>query len=242
MASSAIPADCDFALLRALALQVRALTVDQIRRAWFHESDNSLAVAGCCDRLVQSDLLQRRTMEAHPLLELNAPLYAWKPRQRHPSAADFRAIADASQSRWNKPHMAVEVIIAAPRAARLFGAFVDSRSLKHCETSHDLHLSEVFLRYLSSNAAAHWWGEAAFPKLGLDIRFAKDPDAFLLDRNGTATRIIEFAGSYDEEHLRQFHEHCAAGATEKLTRHFGRNGGNPLLNLYSQAGTAYELW
>ncbi len=242
MASPAIHAQCDFALLRALAVQVRALTVDQIRRGWFVEEQDSHAVIECCDRLERSDLLMRRIMEAHPRIELKSPLYAWKPTQRHPTASDFRAIAQASQARWNKPHTAVQVFVAAPRAARLFGAFVDARRLKHCETSHDLHLSEVFLRYKRSKAGTNWWGEAAFPKLGLDIRFSKDPDAFLLHANAQATRIIEFAGSYDEEHLRHFHDHCAGGAAAKFRQHFGRNAANRLSNLYSDKGTAYELW
>jgi hypothetical protein len=236
------PAPCDFALLRALAVQVRAFTVDQIRRGWFVEKENSRAALECCDRLEQCDLLTRRIMEAHPSIELRSPLYAWKPGQRHPTVTDFRAIAQASQARWNKPHTAVEVFVAAPRAARLFGAFVDARRLKHCEASHDLHLSEVFLRYKKSKAGKSWWGEGAFPKLGLDIRFSKDPDAFLLNANSQATRIIEFAGSYDEEHLRCFHDHCAGGAATRFRQHFGRNGGNTLSNLYSDNGTAYELW
>ena len=205
MASPVLPVLYDFALLRALAVQVRALTVDQIRRGCFLQENSSQAVLECCDRLQRSGLVTRRIMEAHPRIELKAPVYAWKPGQRQPTAADFRAIAQASQVRWNKSHAAEEVVIAAPRAARLFGAFVDARNLKHCETSHDLHLSEVFLRYRGSDAGTNWWGEAAFPKLGLDIRFSKDPDAFLLNVNGNATRIIEFAGSYDEEHLRHFH-------------------------------------
>ncbi len=37
----------------------------------------------------------------------------------------------------------------------------------------------------------------------------KDPDAFLLDREGNTLRVIESGGKYDAERVEAFHEHCA---------------------------------
>jgi hypothetical protein len=70
----------------------------------------------------------------------------------------------------------------------------------------------------------------------------KDPDAFLVSPNGTASRILEFAGSYDAEHLAAFHEHCAGGGASRLADSGWGDDDNPFSQLYHPAGTGYELW
>jgi hypothetical protein len=102
-----------YLLVRALALQVRLLTLDQMRRGWFPASKLvSDEATDCADHLVTAGLLERRVVEAHPVIDLKKPLFAWAPGSRHPSASDFQAIADASRMRWNSPHLAVEVFTA----------------------------------------------------------------------------------------------------------------------------------
>ncbi|MGE0761465.1 MAG: hypothetical protein AB7O38_30910, partial [Pirellulaceae bacterium] len=198
----------EFAVLRALTLQVRVATADQVARGWFAAADDPLLAAqACLAGLEKQQLTTKRLLEAHPMLPLSTPLFSWKPGQPQPTCAELENLAAKLQARWSEPNVAVEVYLAAPRASRLFGAFVDARHLKHCEVTHDLHLTEAFLGYCASDPRCHqwWWGEAAFPKIGQLIRFAKDPDAFLLDSRGGARRVVEFAGTYDAHHLHRFH-------------------------------------
>lgn len=233
---------CAFEIARCLALQVRALTMLQIVNAWRKSFRDVADAEECIAGLARAGLVVRQVVEAHPLLSLSKPLLSWTPGTREPSASDFWAVSELARSRMSKPHEVMEIVIASPRAARLFGAFLRPGRLKHCEISHDLQLSQVFLRYRSLGRADGWAGEAAFPKLGLEIRFAKDPDAFLVAANGMARRVIEFSGNYEADHLIKFHEHCAGAAARRIAAHFGGAGSNNLANLYAPKGTAYELW
>jgi hypothetical protein len=200
------------------------LTVEQAAQGWFAQSSNSAnASRRALGRLERAGLVERRTLEAHPFLPMQRPLFAWKVGDPPPRSDQWDAIASRSQERWTAPHVAVEVWLATKRAAHAFGAFVDARRARHSEATHDLHLSQVFLRYRlrKPRLAEQWLGEGAFPKLGFDIRGMKDPDAFLLDGSGAAYRIVEFGGSYDADHLQAFHAHCSGQAAEKLARHIG---------------------
>ena len=67
-----------------------------------------------------------------------------------------------------------------------------------------------------SHEMRHVIGEGQLKKLGLEIHKFKDPDLFIVDEHGQAIQIIEHAGNYDEQHLRDFHAHCAGGGHQKL--------------------------
>jgi hypothetical protein len=232
-------------VLRALALQVRVFSSEQISRAFCHRIKDGCAPATkTLAALQRLDLIRSQIMEVHPLLPLDQPLFRWKPGNAHPSKEQFAAIAKASHDRWTKPHVPIQLFMATKRASRLFGVFVDTQRLKMCEATHDYHLAEVFVRYRVTSPAstARWWGEAAFPKLGFEVKRFKDPDAFLLNSDGEATRVIEFAGSYDEDHLTKFHRHCSGEAAKQLEHHFRKFPGCTLARLYSPNGTSYELW
>jgi hypothetical protein len=201
-------------------------------------------------RLADAGLIESLTLEAYPLLPLLRPLFAWNVGDPCPPPTHWDQIAAQSQNRWNKPHVPVEVWRATKRASHIWGAFHDARRVRHSEASHDLHLAEVFVRYRRERPAAadDWFGEAAFPKLGFDLKRMKDPDAFLMSDSGTAHRVVEFAGSYQAEHLWEFHAHCSGQAAEKIARWFGkistssRGGTRRLARLYATGGTGYELW
>ncbi|MDZ4684003.1 MAG: hypothetical protein SH850_02870 [Planctomycetaceae bacterium] len=237
------PAEQD--LLRTIALRVRLVTATQIVRGWFADATNrERSPEDVIARLVTAGLMEHRRTEAHPLLDLRQPLFAWKAGTPEPSDNQLRAIAERSRARWDQPHQSVEVSLATKRATALFGAFVDARGSRPHEATHDLHLTEVYLVYRRRfpRLATQWHGEAEFPKMGFEIAHMKDPDAFLIDRTGAATRIIEFAGSYEADHLKAFHIHCAGGAARRLATSGWTKTGSPWARLYSPVGTSYELW
>ena len=70
----------------------------------------------------------------------------------------------------------------------------------------------------------------------------KDPDAFLINKSGVADRVIEFAGSYDVDHLRAFHQHCSGAAAQRLATCGWEKSKSGLGKIYDPAGTNYELW
>lgn len=235
----------EFWIARALALQVRMLTVNQIARVWFSDSEHSPDAANdALARLELSGLVESRLFEAHPVIRLTQPLFAWNPGEPPPSSRQLEALAEISRSRWKKQQVPVRTYSATKAGARIFGAFSDSRHAKHCEATHDIHLSEVFARYCSKLARqrVNWWGEAAFPKLGFEIKGMKDPDAFLLDNSGCIRRVVEFSGVYSAEHLGKFHAHCAGRAAENIARRYKRIKSSTLARLYAPGGTSYELW
>jgi len=232
-------------IVAAIAVRIRLLSAPQVVRGWLSQESSAAELADrVLERLESASLLARHVVEAHPMLELTRPLYAWNVGDRPPSDRRFQSIAAASRARWNLPHRPVEVFTVTKRTVSLFGAFVDARRIKQCEATHDLHFTEVYLRYRhqSPKLAANWLGEAAFPKLGLEVPHMKDPDAFVISRQGKAQRIIEFGGAYDAEHLQAFHEHCAGGAAAHLAARGWTDSDNPFARLYSPAGTSYELW
>ena len=235
----------EVSLLRALALQVPCLTFAQIRQGWFAKRDAAEGlVERTLTRLASSQLITERVVEAHPLQSLDKPLFTWRPCETPPGERRLTNLALRAHERWQATHVPTTIYVATKRANQLFGAFLAASHTRHCEATHNLHLGEVFVRYRAArpSLAAAWWGEAAFPKLGFDIKGMKDPDAFLLDPTGQAVRIVEFAGSYSSEHLQKFHEHCAGGAAQRLSRFLGPRFHSELGYLYAPTGTAYELW
>lgn len=232
-------------IVRTMTLRVRLVTAEQVARGWFASSDDQIAAArAVLSRLEQGKLLTRRVLEAHPILEMRRPLVAWSVGSPAPTEVDWESVAAKARSRWDQDHVPVEVYSATKEAVSVCGAFLDSRHVKHSEATHDLHFTEVYLRYRhrAPRLAARWLGEAAFPKLGFEIHRMKDPDAFIVSADGVADRVVEFAGSYDAEHLAAFHDHCAGGATQRLADQGWYASDSALARLYAPEGTGYELW
>ncbi len=232
-------------IARSLALQVSILSREQIVRGWFAQTvEGDQAAAVSLHRLQDAQLICRRIVEAHPIVPLNQPLLAWSPGNPEPTQTTLVQTAFISNCRWLKDESPVEVFCSSPLAARLFGSFGNAGRIKPCEATHDLHLSEVFIRYLTKTPtlARKWIGERALPKIGFLFKGMKDPDAFLIDQNRKASRIVEFSGRYSIDHLRAFHQHCSGVAAQRLAR-CGLTGGSGFLaSLYAEEGTRYEIW
>lgn len=232
-------------ILRALALQIPCLTFAQITRGWLTKSADAHAIAEQrLTRLAAAGLITQRVVEAHPVLTLDKPMFTWQPGEAPPGERRLLNLALRARERWQAAYVPTTIYVAAKKANQLFGAFLAASHTRECEATHNLHLGELLVRYrtVRPKLAAAWWGEAAFPKLGFDIKGMKDPDAFLLDPSGQALRIVEFVGSYSAEHLEKFHEHCAGGAAHRLARFLRPRFHSDLGQLYSPTGTAYELW
>ena len=237
------PAERD--ILRTIALRVRLLSANQVARGWFgSDADPGRAADQVLQRLEHAGLIARRVAEIHPTLEMRQPLFVWDVGKIAPSEDDFDHIATVARARWNQGHIPMDVFFATKETASLFGAFHDARHSRHCEATHDFHFSEVYLQYRQREPklAARWLGEAAFPKLGFEIHRMKDPDAFIVSDLGVAERIVEFAGSYDADHLRAFHDHCSGGAADRLADKGWYPSDCSLARLYEPTGTSYEIW
>ena len=134
------------------------------------------------------------------------------------------------------------VFYASRQAANAYGARSNEPD-RSSEWSHDLFISEVYLRYRDCRGqeVANWYGESFLPKLGFVIKNMKDPDAFLLI-GPRISRIIEIGGKYSVEHLEALHEHCAGGAFRRISEFAARNDAFPMLQLYNQEIIPYEIW
>ena len=235
----------EVSLLRALALQTPCLTSSQITRGWFAKNEDAQAATEqSLARLSAARLITQRVVEAHPLQTLEKPLFTWQPGDAPPGERRLLNLALRARERWQAAYVPTTIYVAAKKANQLFGAFLAASHTRECEATHNLHLGELLVRYrtVRPKLAAAWWGEAAFPKLGFDIKGMKDPDAFLLNTHRQAVCVVEFTGSYSVEHLQKFHEHCAGGAALRLARFLGLRRNSHLGQLYSPTGTAYELW
>ena len=190
-------------LLRTLTRRVCILTLDQIASGWWPAIRRLQAVRQQLRRLEVAGLVEVDCINAHPLLVVDRPLFAWQPGQPDP---DVEVISKATRERWNLPAVPTWVCVALPRAANLFGSTACGLP-KMEQRDHDLRLSAVYLHYRKQHPqlARRWVGEHARPKAGYRI---KDPDAFLIDRHGRITRLIESAGRYGPQYIERFHDHC----------------------------------
>lgn len=203
-------------ILDALALRVHLLSLPQIAGIWWGNNKHPLAGARrFMDRLVESGLVARKILYAYPMIELSAPVVRWRPGDFEP---DFGAVAYQLQSRWpDLPEQSIEVYTSTPRLANRMGGF-NGRIQHRDQVTHDLHMSQLYLHYATSNllAGRQWMGEE-LRKRGQEYG-EKLPDAVLVDETGAQNCAVEFGGRYPKKRVRDFHDHCV---TQRL---------------------AYELW
>ncbi len=196
--------DRDVNLLETLTLRVRVLSISQVVRVWWPDSVNiKTAAHRRLSQLEAAGYVELFPMMAHPEVTLSEPLCSWKPGESSP---DFGALAWLLQSRWNEELVNTHCVISTDFAGRFFGGY-GGRKPRRAETTHDLHLSSVFLQMRTNqpDRAATWISEDARKK---DlVHGEKLPDAIVSD--GDSQIAIELGGkSYDRRKLEEFHEHC----------------------------------
>ena len=194
-------------LATVLCQAVRLLSLEQIAREWWPPNrDARWRARADVNRMSQAKWLLPIQVLARPLLELTAPLLEWTPEEVEP---DFAVLERRCQERWTAAAIVTEVVIADRRAIATFGGSIPSGLKNPCQTTHDLHLTEIFLRYRRAglNWRERWIGE---DEIAARWQWKKLPDAVLCDTDGQPLKAVDFGGAYRAERLQDFHESCAA--------------------------------
>ena len=231
-------------VVRALSIQVKYLTIEHIARGWFFEvAEPQPKATQLVDSLVRSGLVVADIIEIYDIPMPPGPLFEWKPLQPTPAFEQFSQLAELLANRWSNLLRTVTIYQASREAANLFGASTVDSTKRSSDWSHDLFISDVFLRYRQTRKpdAANWLGESFVPKFGTKIKGMKDPDAFLLI-DGRIERVVEIGGKYTAEHLLALHDHCAGGAFRRLHSFAAKNQGKLAVRLYDNKLIPYEIW
>lgn len=195
----------DTAIVRTLSTKVRVLTLAQIACSWWRDARQPGVLARKRLRhLTEARLIREEVLPAHPMLPLTEPMLSWRPEDADP---DFGAVAYRLQRRWSGEYAPTRVYLADRLAGLRFGSAARGRIQHPDQTTHDLHVSALYLKLLSERPelAASWVGEDEFAK---EREGEKLPDAVLKDETGEVFFVIEFGGRYDAERFRDFHLDC----------------------------------
>lgn len=197
--------DRDREVLSALAVKVRLFSQRQLSDHFFH---GDLAnVRRRMHRLAEAELVTSVSVLARTLPLLEKPLASWQLTDPTP---DFGAIAHRCQQRWKGlAARNVTAWMATEQTAQLFGGRRRGQLAHGTQATHDLGVSEVWLRFRSVAPlwATAWQGEDAMAETRTGEKL---PDAFIVDQTGVVMRIIEFAGAYDTERVRAVHQDCVS--------------------------------
>lgn len=195
------------------AAELRVFTGDQARRYlklvgpdrdYDASSDSRRYFERCLGLLAKGGKLQTAKPLVHPILSLDKPLVSWAPGEATP---DFDAVAWQAARRWTAPPCPTCIYWVSERSAQVAGRVPPRPKL--FQVSHDLHVTELCLRFLESSALPGWrWlSEDQVPKP--KRRGYRVPDAQLVGPGGECV-AVEFLGSYTAGRIRSFHEDCAA--------------------------------
>jgi hypothetical protein len=192
----------DLAILDALVLRTRVLSLTQVERwFWCGQADRS-TVSRRLRQLAECELVTPVDVLAAGIEDRAEPLLAWQVGQPEP---DWRAIVQQTRARWNGPVLSQRCIVATPAAAARFG--VTAHPPRLSEGTHDLHVAQVYLRMSvrAPERARKWVGEAAYGRH--EDPAAKVPDA-IIQLAGRPLAIEIVGTSYSAEKLSAFHGYC----------------------------------
>ena len=196
----------DDEILTALTSKVRFFSLEQIAREFWAEGPNGIRLAR--NRLIVlagAGWLKKVRVLARPLLFLKKPVWEWTPESPPP---DCMAISRQLKNRWKMPARETDLFLASDKARGIFGGCVLGKVKNLCQTTHDLHVSEMFLRCrnLSPELVDAGVGEDEISRGGDDTTI---PDAYLKNVDGGMARVLEFGGSYSPSRVCEFHAYCA---------------------------------
>lgn len=199
-----MPGSAAFRIIEALTRQIRIVSLKQAKDCWWPDFPHTKRARRKLMQMVERGWIERHLINAHPLLPVTQPLFAWRLGMPAP---DTEPVSQCCHKRWNRPAISTEVFVASPLAASLLGS--TARGLPRREQwDHDLLLTSVYVHYHRHRPklASTWIGEHSLPKAGYRI---KDPDAFLMNSQRRVLCVIESAGRYSPDQVESFHEHCA---------------------------------
>lgn len=193
-------------ILETFCFKVRLMSLEQLARVWWTDSPSPVRSAKKRLRaLASAGLLGEAEVLASRMLPLNQPVFSWEPGSDGP---DAEVVSHVLRSRWHSlPIEPAVVYFPTSRTLSQLGGEGRGKLVPPGQETHDLHVAELYLRLLNRNPelARRWAGEESYRG---ERRGEKRPDAMLLDEHGDPDFVIEFAGSYDAEHVSSFHEDC----------------------------------
>lgn len=195
-------------LLDAVANHVRFLTVSQLARALFGSQLLSPRQAAKAAReLTNSGWLRMSEVLARPVRPLAGPLCRWRHAAPLP---DFLTLSRRLHQRASCPAALTVVVSATAKTCTLYGTMRSvPPSLKLTQTTHDLHVAELFLHYVAGGlkSGQRWVGEDALPETW---PLRQRPDALLIDGAGELVRAVEYGGDYSPDRLADLHDGLAS--------------------------------
>jgi hypothetical protein len=102
------------------------------------------------------------------------------------------------------------VVSATAKTCTLFGERRSAPiSIKLTQTTHDLHVAELFLHYAAHGLepGLRWVSEDVLPETW---PLRQRPDALLIDDSGQWVRAVEYGGDYPPERLADLHDSLAS--------------------------------
>lgn len=193
----------DREIISTLSGPCRLATVDQIARSfWGRSKSPNTDARKRLSILADAGFVSTSVIMAHPEIELPEPVFSWP----GDDPEDLGRIAYRVKKRWTQPLHATSVVIATPEARKLLGSR-PGRPTRRSETTHDVHLTAVYLTYLQADPqiATRW---VSGDHLETDD-FERVPDAIIKDDRGDISRVIDFAGSYGAGKLKEMHREFA---------------------------------
>lgn len=194
----------EFALLEVLANPLRCLALVQLTRSPLGSHRcSSRRAAQSARQLASSGWLRMSKLFARPLRSLPRPLCQWRHAAPTP---DFRALSRHLHQRASLPAALTTIVSATAKTCTLFGARRCSAArIKLTQTTHDLHVAEVFLHYAARGFAPglHWVGDDDLPDIW---PLRQRPDALLVDDAGQFVRAVEYGGDYLQQRLTDLHD------------------------------------
>jgi hypothetical protein len=197
----------DERLIQTLLWKVRLLSFEQITRTWWPDTESARTNAKRRVRkLIDNKIIVREHAFARPLLQLEAPVFRWKPGKAGP---DYEKLSYELQSRWVEEPRRLSVYFASQRAANILGGNALGKIKNQNQVTHDLHLSELYLKLIKEEPklAEAWAGEDVIAPTRVHQKL---PDAILLDSTKHPRLVMEFGGAYPPDRVQAFHEDCAA--------------------------------
>lgn len=192
-------------ILRALANDVRVLSLRQVARVWWSNTrwGRSRAKAAMT-ALDSAGWLQIKRALARPVCELQQPILNWCQGDDPP---DFWEISRALHRRAAQPASMTTIVLAKMRTVAMF-ARGRAPVVKLTQMTHDLQVAEVYLRYRATGLPARCWiSEDRLPR-GWPLR--ERPDAVLATEDGKIARAIEYGGDYPAQRLATLHKGLAS--------------------------------
>jgi len=195
----------DEEIVTLLCFAVRFFSLEQVAQTWWSEHPREVRRARQrMLTLAGNDWVRPLTILARPLLEMTAPIFEWQLEGDGPDTAE---VSRALRKRWKEPARDVEIFLATPRATAVMGGGALGSVRNLCQTTHDLHVSQVFLFYRKNrpDLATLWVGEDSVIPLN---EHEKRPDAVLLNETKEILRVVEFGGAYKADRVQAVHDFC----------------------------------